>query len=418
MHLKFRNVNEAFHVLVGKLNCTDKGCACNNRFPNDVIVVRSESRNGDVITIEEPMTITYEKPAERVLFCEARDANPFFHLFESLWMLAGRTDLEPLRYYVSNFDQFSDDKETLNGAYGYRWRHAKSHSWHEYPAGESSQAGIRHVTEDIDQLKIVAQNLRDNPKCRREVVQMWNVEDDLLKVRDSADVCCNLSVMFRIREVCECGETRQHRHKQPKGTRKFLDKTLTNRSNDMIMGIHAANFVHFSFIQEYMAARIGVEIGVYNQFTNNLHVYEWNWFPDDWNQDQYGAFYTTQQPKRLQDLVKALMGEEEEERSGYPVVPLVSDPDRFDKEVQTFVSNGYGDSVEDKLSMRFDEPFLQKVATPMACAHAAHKRRDYDTATEWMDAVESPDWKLAGELWLKRRALQWASKKEKEEATA
>lgn len=408
MHLKFRGVNDAFHVLVGKLNCTDKGC---KDCLKDVSVVRSESRNGDVITIEEPMTITYEKPAERVLFCEARDANPFFHLFESLWMLAGRNDLEPLRYYVSTFDQFSDDKETLNGAYGYRWRNAG--------ISEMGDGGRGHR---IDQLKIVAQNLRDNPKCRREVVQMWNVEDDLLKVRDSADVCCNLSVMFRIREVCECGETSHHRHKQPKGTRKFLDMTVTNRSNDLILGMLGANVVHFSFLQEYMAARIGVEIGVYNQFTNNLHVYDWNWFPEDWKQDQYGAFYEAQESggAGLHNLLNALLAgrDTSEDRSGYPIVAIVSDPDRFDTEVQSLIEDGYGKNLSRLHAEDYTEPFLRTVAVPMILAHAAHKRRDYELASTRLESVESPDWKLSGELWLKRRNMQWLSKKEKEEATA
>src|SRR3974390_2807104 len=83
-------------------------------------VVR-DSRNGPVTVMEEPVTTTYIRPCERVLFWKERDANPFFHFFESLWMLAGRDDLAFLTKFVKRFEDFSDDGLTLHGAYGYRW---------------------------------------------------------------------------------------------------------------------------------------------------------------------------------------------------------------------------------------------------------------------------------------------------------
>ena len=55
--------------------------------------VERESRNGPVVVFPEPVTTVCERPEERVLFHCERDANPFFHLFEALWMLAGRNDL-------------------------------------------------------------------------------------------------------------------------------------------------------------------------------------------------------------------------------------------------------------------------------------------------------------------------------------
>jgi hypothetical protein len=172
MHLITRNVNTAFRELVwafhnGELENGD-------RLP----LVQKNSRNGGVTMLEEPCLITYTHPRERVLFNSARDANPFFHLYESLWMLAGRNDVAPLTYYVSKMKDFSDDDgKTFNGAYGYRWRHA-----------------LRDSTlgwEDKDQLDIIVSHLKGNPESRRAVLQMWNVEDDLLKIERSKDVCCN-----------------------------------------------------------------------------------------------------------------------------------------------------------------------------------------------------------------------------------
>src|SRR5262249_11634251 len=147
---------------------------------------------GTVLVIDEPVTITYTHPRERVLFNTVRDANPFFHLYEALWMLAGRNDVAPLSYYNSRMKEFSDDGKTLNGAYGYRWRNARGR---EYGSGltivmvddPTLPTGKRPVCADLsvgscDQLDTLVNHLRADPTSRRAVLQMWNVEDDLLKI--------------------------------------------------------------------------------------------------------------------------------------------------------------------------------------------------------------------------------------------
>jgi hypothetical protein len=53
-----------------------------------------------------------------------------------------------------------------------------------------------------------------------------------------------------------------------------LDLTVCCRSNDAIWGAHGANAVHFSVLQEYLAARIGVGVGTMYQWSNNYHAYE------------------------------------------------------------------------------------------------------------------------------------------------
>jgi hypothetical protein len=82
-----------------------------------------DSRNGPVTKFDGPCTLLYNRPEERVVFWRERDANPFFHLLESLWMLAGRNDVAYPAGIVKTMVDFSDDGRTYNGAYGYRWRH-------------------------------------------------------------------------------------------------------------------------------------------------------------------------------------------------------------------------------------------------------------------------------------------------------
>ncbi len=346
MHLTTRNVNTAFRLLIEEIQAGQK------MYAGSPPVVSRSSRNGPVLMIDEPVTITYTHPRERVLFNAARDANPFFHLYEALWMLAGRNDVGSVAYYAKNMLNYSDDGRTLNGAYGYRWRRG------------CDNALIQPIT---DQLDAIVNHLKADPTSRRAVLQMWNVEDDLLKIDESRDVCCNLSVMFSIREG-------------------HLDMTVTNRSNDMIWGLLGANYVHFTVLLEYLAARLGAEVGRYHHFSNNLHVYESNWEPKEWLTE--------------------------------PIVPypypssllLVRNPGAFEKELPAFVEMHSGRTDAANLEDRWTEPFLSTVAGPMLTAFACHKEKDDHSAFMALDDLAADDWQIAAELWLKRRVKNHVGK--------
>lgn len=190
-----------------------------------------ESRNGPVLVSPAPVTTTYLKPTERLTFWPERDVNTAFLVYEALWMLAGRDDLAPVTRYVSTFGRYSDDGETLHGAYGHRWR------WRF----------------DIDQLNEIVGILRTNPDDRRCVLQMWNAEEDL--GRAGRDVPCNLMATVQ------------------RDTAGALDLTVFCRSNDIIWGAYFANAFHFSVLQEYLALAIGCPVGVYEQVSVNWHAY-------------------------------------------------------------------------------------------------------------------------------------------------
>lgn len=191
-----------------------------------------DSRNGPVIQMSCPVTTVYERPCERVVFWPLRDANPFFHLYESLWMLQGRNDIAPLVKYAPNMKNYSDDGETQHGAYGYRWR----------------------KMQVVDQLAVIAEALKRNSDDRRCVLQMWDVEMDLGK--NGKDLPCNVTATFQ------------------RDSEGRLDLTVFCRSNDIIWGAYGANAVHFSMLLEYMAIWIDCEIGVYRQISVNYHAYK------------------------------------------------------------------------------------------------------------------------------------------------
>jgi thymidylate synthase len=415
MHLTYRNVNDAFRGLVDAFHNGDGYIpTTNDRFP----VVERPSRNGPVLMIDEPVTITYTHPKERVLFNAVRDANPFFHVYESLWMLAGRNDVAPLVYYVKDFIKFSDDGRTLNGAYGYRWRK------HEVK-GEVFQGD--QWNETYDQLDLLVAHLKADPNSRRAVLQMWNVEDDLLKIgggkcamcdgageiqtggppspswmicpkcrnikdKGSKDVCCNLSVMFSLREM-DRGE-KLYGGPLP----RMLDMTVTNRSNDLLWGLLGANYVHFTVLQEYMAARLGVEVGKYHHISNNLHVYKdrKDWRPEELLEaDRWSPSYGL---GTASDPAPSASG-----KPLWDTVPLVRDPEAFELELPLFVEHYKSDNLGNDSPFRtWEEPFLETVAAPMLNAFCGHKRRTATTMS-WVQRIAADDWRVAAKAWIERR---------------
>lgn len=307
--------------------------------------VRRKSRNGDVTYFPVPTTIFYHEPRERVLWNEKRDANPFFHFFESLWMLDGRRDVAFPARFAKKIVDYSDDTRSLNGAYGYRWRR---------------QFGR-------DQIKVIAKRLRENPDDRRCVLQMWDAGSDLGS--SSKDVPCNTNVFFAI---------------SPDGR---LDMTVCNRSNDIVWGCFGANAVHFSFLQEYLASWIGVEVGRYWQMANNLHLY-------DFNRNQV----STVLPEWESD------GAEEPYNAGL-VAPFRlnqmgwEDMKTWDEDLSMFM--------EHPLSVGFRHAFFRRVALPMMAAWNSYSRKEdedrFSKARDNLRQCLAYDWTMACDQWLGRR---------------
>lgn len=197
--------------------------------------VRRDSRNGPVIQAPWPVTTTYMYPWERVIFWKERDANPFLHLYEGLWMLAGRNDVAPLVRYAKQYQEYSDDGEILWDAYGSRWRN------------------FMDCNNVPDQLAVIIERLRQNPEDRRSVLQMWSSQRDLN--RNKRSVPCNLTATFQ------------------RGPEGKLDMVVFCRSNDIVWGCYGANAVTFSMLQEYLADRIGCGVGNYAHVSVNWHMY-------------------------------------------------------------------------------------------------------------------------------------------------
>lgn len=309
-----------------------------------------ESRNGPVVLFPEPVTTVYECPAERVLFWAERDANPFFHLMESLWMLGGRNDVEFVARYVERMRSFSDDGVTFHGAYGHRWR----------------------VHFERDQLQSIIAALRANRDDRRQVLAMWDARADL--GRDGKDLPCNLLATFQI------------------GTDGRLDMVVSNRSNDMIWGAYGANAVHFSVLQEFVARSVGVPQGRYYQVSANFHAYLETLRKVAPLADRAGDPMT---PAHLR-----WAGRDPYADGRVEPYPLMStDPETWLGDLEMFLDEGP--------VMGFRDPFFRRVAVPMAEAHRVYKTTKgpgrFDDAIAVLEDCEASDWHLAAVEWIDRR---------------
>lgn len=324
--IQARNVNDALISALWRLRVGGR-------------MFKATSRNGEVLVFDAPVVTTYMHPQERVLFSSERDANPFFHLMEALWMLAGRDDLAFPHYFNSKFDRFSDDGKTIYGAYGWRWR-----------------GGF-----GFDQLGAIATLLRAEPTSRRAVLTMWSPVKDLHCGLKKADIPCNTTAYFQVIDGA-------------------LNMTVCCRSNDILWGAYGANAVHFSVLQEYMAAAIGVGIGPYVQFSNNLHIYTDILDPIN-DAPRMDRLLFAPDPYALGWVMPSSL--------------ISTSVQEWDQDLSRFMSDPAGDCA-------YVDPFFNDVVAPMYSAWRDRKLR-LNSGRPAAQAIAATDWRRACLDWINRR---------------
>ena len=304
--------------------------------------VQRKSRAGDVRELPSPTITIYLKPQERVLFDPVRDANPFFHLFEAIWMLAGREDLAPMAAILKRMSDYSDNGQTLQGAYGHRWR--------------------RYYF--IDQVEEVIKILKKDKQSRRAVIAMWGTGD--LANQKSKDLPCNTHLYFKVRD-------------------DLLDMTVCNRSNDIIWGLYGANAVHMSVLMEYMAARLDLELGTMTTLSDSFHAYM-DVLKKHVNRSPAYDYYAGTE---LDNFVAV-------------GTPSLKDLNKF---IQAIIDESTNSSRSRMYRGRVtSSPWLNDVAYPMLRSWATYQEGNrnyaYHVARE---EIRADDWRKACTAWIERR---------------
>lgn len=311
--------------------------------------MKEQTRIGDALVAQEPVAIRYRFPKQHVLISKVRDANPFFHLMESMWMLAGRDDGAFLDFYIKDFSKNYGSNGTIMDAYGQRWRY-----------------GLRY-----NQLDEIVNQLRKEPTSRQAVLQMWGAGRDDLRAYSAKP--CNLVATFRI-------------------WNGKLDMTVFNRSNDLIWGCCGANAVHFPILQEYIAGKVGIPTGSYWQISTNLHLY---------------LVHHELLQKRITQLGMSDLSAIDTLQYG-ETVPLIEYPREFDEELSEIME--FLDLIHKGEYEIYDgntsNSFLRTVVLRMALAHCLYKHGKMVDALDIVDTVAAQDWKRAGKEWLERRNVR------------
>ncbi len=146
-----------------------------------------------------------------------------------IWVMAGSDDVAAISYYNPRGWNFTEDQQTLRGAFGYRLRRA----------------------DGIDQLERIVDRLRRDSASRREIAVVSFASDLRRDIRDQP---CLISLQFMIR-----------------AQRLDLIVVMRSQSAALVLPYDASLFMT---LQCWMAARLGVEPGRYVHFAASFHIYE------------------------------------------------------------------------------------------------------------------------------------------------
>jgi len=191
------------------------------------------SRNGRVKELLNTQIVLTASQYREILTLN-RKANVFAQIAETMWVLAGRNDIEWLSAYLPRAKDYSDDGLVWRGGYGPR---------------------IRGGHFGFDQLAHVVDLLQEDPLSRRAVIGIYEPETD---ASPGKDIPCNDLLQFQSRLGA-------------------LHLTVTVRSNDMMWGWSGINAFEWSTLQEIVAHLLGIRVGTLTFNIGSLHIYDKHW---------------------------------------------------------------------------------------------------------------------------------------------
>jgi len=201
-----------------------------------------ESRNG--LTKELIMQqVTLRNPVPAEITVPGRHVSLPAQIAETMWLLAGRNDIEWLSNYLPRAADFSDDGKTWRGGYGPRLR-----KW--------QVADNQHQDIYVDQLAHVVDLLKvTNPDTRRAVINIYNPAID---TQPGKDIPCNNWVHFIPRDG-------------------VLHAHVAIRSNDLMWGWSGINAFEWTTLLTIVAGLTELQRGSITFSISSLHLYQKHW---------------------------------------------------------------------------------------------------------------------------------------------
>ncbi len=154
-------------------------------------------------------------------------------IHELLWFLKGDTNIQYLKDNgVSIWDEWADENGDLGPVYGSQWR-----SW--------PTANGRY----IDQIKILIEQIKDNPDSRRLIISAWNVGE----IENMALPPCHAFFQFYVAD----GK---------------LSCQLYQRSADIFLGV-PFNIASYAILLMMVAQVTDLEVGDFIHTLGDAHLY-------------------------------------------------------------------------------------------------------------------------------------------------
>ena len=154
-------------------------------------------------------------------------------IYELLWFLNGDTNIQYLNDHgVTIWDEWADEDGNLGPVYGHQWR-----SW---PAPNG---------EEIDQISLVVDQIKNNPDSRRHMVSAWNVPE----VNKMALPPCHTFFQFYVAEGA-------------------LSCQLYQRSADVFLGV-PFNIASYALLTMMVAQVCDLKPGAFIHTFGDAHLY-------------------------------------------------------------------------------------------------------------------------------------------------
>ena len=155
-------------------------------------------------------------------------------IIELLWFLRGDTNIAYLKENsVKIWDEWADAEGNLGPVYGKQWR-----SWGT-PTGER-----------VDQIKVLLQQIQENPNSRRMIVSAWNVGE----IDQMALPPCHCLFQFYV-------------------ANGKLSCQLYQRSADVFLGV-PFNIASYALLTLLLAQVTGLEPGDFVHTFGDVHLYK------------------------------------------------------------------------------------------------------------------------------------------------
>jgi len=163
---------------------------------------------------------------------------------ELLWFLRGESNVKTLQdKNVKIWDAWADGSGNLGPIYGKQWR-----DW-SYTSKIKKDGHVLETKKNVDQIKTVIKNIKQDPNSRRHIVSAWNVgELDQMSL-----VPCHAFFQFYV-------------------SKGKLSCQLYQRSGDLFLGV-PFNVASYALLTHMVAQVTGLEVGDFIHTIGDAHIY-------------------------------------------------------------------------------------------------------------------------------------------------